>query len=73
MDLKGVLYDFTNSRAGQYVKVFLGDWRDTRVRDDYSGYKDLFAKGVAEAGCLAHARRKFFELLPSHLLANGRQ
>ena len=30
--------------------------------DDYSGYKALLTKGVVEAGCLTHARRKFVEL-----------
>jgi transposase len=60
--LPGVLYDFTDSRAGRHAKDFLGDWRGTLVCDDYSGYKDLFATGVTEAGCLAHARRKFFDL-----------
>ena len=30
--------------------------------DDFSGYKALFTDGVTELGCLAHARRKFFEL-----------
>jgi transposase len=32
------------------------------VVDDYAGYKALFASGVIEVGCMAHARRKFFEL-----------
>lgn len=32
---------------------------------DYGGYKALFAQGVNEAGCLAHARRKFHELWDS--------
>ena len=36
------------------------------VCDDYSGYKALPAKGVTEAGCMAHARRKFFELHANH-------
>jgi transposase len=32
------------------------------VTDDYAGYKALYAAGkVTEAGCWAHARRKFFE------------
>lgn len=30
--------------------------------DDFSGYKALIASGVTEVGCLAHARRKFFDL-----------
>jgi transposase len=32
------------------------------VRDDYTDYKASFALGVTEAGCMAHARRKFVEL-----------
>ena len=30
--------------------------------DDYAGYKALFDKGITELGCMAHARRKFFEI-----------
>lgn len=30
--------------------------------DDFAGYKGLFAEGVTEPGCFAHARRKFFDL-----------
>lgn len=37
-------------------------WRGTLVCDDFSGYKACFEMGVTEAGCLAHARRKFHEL-----------
>ena len=36
------------------------------VCDDYSGYKGLFAEGVTEVGCLAHARRKFNDLWVNH-------
>ena len=32
------------------------------VCDDYAGYKALLTKGVLECGCLAHARREFFDL-----------
>ena len=31
-----------------------------------SGYKAGFAQGITEAGCLAHARRKFFDLHTAH-------
>ena len=30
-----------------------------RLCDDFSGYKACFEMGVTEAGCLAHAHRKF--------------
>jgi transposase len=36
------------------------------VCDDFSGYKACFEMGVTEAGCLAHARRKFHELWVNH-------
>src|SRR5574343_1463043 len=60
--VKVVVYDFADSRAGKHAREFLGDWRGTLVCDDYSGYKALIADGVTEAGCMAHARRKFFDL-----------
>ena len=60
--VKAVVYDFADSRAGSHARDFLGDWRGTLVCDDYAGYKALFSNGITEAGCLAHARRKFFEL-----------
>lgn len=59
---KAVVYDFCTSRGGQHVRDFLGQWRGTLVCDDYAAYKALFAQGVTEAGCMAHARRKFYEL-----------
>ena len=60
--LKAVIYDFTDSRAGRHAQAFLGQWRGTLICDDYAGYKALIAQGVREAGCMAHARRKFFDL-----------
>lgn len=69
--LKAVVFDFAESRAGRHAKAFLGadredGWHGTLVCDDYAGYKDLFSKRVTEAGCLAHARRKFFDLWANH-------
>jgi len=62
-DLKAVVYDFAPSRAGEHAREFLGDWRGKLVVDDYVGYKKtLKLDGVAEIGCVAHARRKFFDL-----------
>jgi transposase len=73
-----VVFDFAESRAGRHPAEFLGHpgedaWRGTLVCDDYSGYKALFASGVTEAGCLAHARRKFHELWVNHKSAVGEQ
>jgi transposase len=65
-DLKAVVYDFCESRAGAHARAFLGQWKGTLVCDDYGGYKAGFAAGIEEAGCMAHARRHFFELHANH-------
>ena len=64
--LRAVVYDFTESRAGLHAKAFLEGWSGKLVCDDYSGYKALFAAGITEVGCLAHARRKFHDLWANH-------
>jgi transposase len=61
-----VVYDFAEGRSGQYARDFLGSWSGKLVCDDYSGYKALFARGVVEVGCMAHARRKFHDLYANH-------
>ncbi|MCP1119238.1 IS66 family transposase, partial [Robbsia andropogonis] len=43
-----------------------GNWQGKLVCDDFSGYKASFAQGVTEIGCMAHARRKFYELHASN-------
>jgi transposase len=64
--LPAVVYDFADSRAAAHPKVFLDGWSGKLVCDDYAGYKGLFAAGVSEVGCLAHARRKFHDLWVNH-------
>ena len=61
-DLKAVVYDFCESRAGEHARNFLGDWSGGLVCDDFSGYKASFGAAITEVGCMAHARRKFFDL-----------
>jgi transposase len=65
-ELKTVVYDFADGRAGAHAREFLGDWSGKLVCDDYSGYKALFERGVIEIGCLAHARRKLHDLYANH-------
>jgi transposase len=68
---RAVVFDFADSRGGQHARDFLGlpgkdGWHGSLVCDDFSGYKACFEMGVTEAGCLAHARRKFHELWGNH-------
>ncbi len=73
-ETRAVVFDFADSRAGLHAREFLGlpdsehdrGWHGKLVCDDYSGYKQLLTMGVTEAGCLAHARRKFFDLWANH-------
>jgi hypothetical protein len=60
--LAAVVYDFSPSRAGEHARNFLQDWKGKLVCDDFGGYKASIELGVTEIGCMAHARRKFFEL-----------
>ena len=71
----GVVYDFCLGRGAQYPIAFLGaadddpgktpGWHGTLVRDEYKAYERVIVAepGRTAAGCLAHARRKFDELL----------
>jgi transposase len=59
----GVIYDFCTGRGSKYPADFLAEWTGTLTCDDYGGYDVVFKReGCIEAGCLAHARRKFDEL-----------
>ena len=57
-----VVFDYQTSRAGRHAQEFLSGWQGSLMVDDFGGYKALFAHGVTELGCLAHARRKYFDL-----------
>lgn len=57
-----IVFDYQTGRAGAHARAFLDGWRGHLMVDDYVGYKALFAEGVTELACLAHVRRKFFEL-----------
>jgi transposase len=71
---KIIVFDYQAGRGGRYAQQFLGDWHGHLLVDDYGGYKALFATARAhpqsqhwlepciELGCMAHARRKFFDL-----------
>lgn len=73
----GVVYEFCAGRGAQYPIKFLGppsdardgerEWRGILVRDEYAAYDSVLnAKdhpGRIAAGCAAHARRRFDELV----------
>lgn len=45
-----------------HARNFLVTWNGKLVCDDFEGYKAGFESGITKIGCMAHARRKFFDL-----------
>jgi transposase len=55
-------YRFDLTRGGDVPIAALGDSRGALLCDDYRGYDPITKKGTrVRCGCIAHARRKFFE------------
>ena len=57
-----LVFDYQPGRHGVHARNFLEGWHGHLMVDDYAVYKSLFTQRVAELACLAHARRKFFDL-----------
>jgi transposase len=61
-----ITYRFSASRSGQTPVEVLGDSMGALVVDMYTGYNEVTSTGKRiRAGCLAHARRKLFDALPT--------
>jgi transposase len=61
------LFHYSRDRRGTHPRAHLVSWTGILQADAYGGYGELYRDGrepgpVLEAGCFAHARRKFFEL-----------
>jgi transposase len=70
----GVVYEFCVGREAKYPLEFLKGWSGTLVCDGYGGYdKVMEQESRIGAGCLAHARRKFDELVKDNLSPVGTQ
>lgn len=76
----GVIYEFCPGRGAQHPIKFLGppregepEWQGVLVRDEYSAYDSVLDPkehpGRIAAGCTAHARRKFDELVKANASA----
>jgi hypothetical protein len=61
-DMKAVVYDFADSRAGQHAQDFLDEWRGALVCDDYSGYKAMLPRASSKLDAWHTPGAKFVEL-----------
>lgn len=57
------LFFYSPDRKGEHPRAHLKDFCGVIHADGYAGFKELFAGNrIAEAGCWAHVRRKFFDV-----------
>jgi transposase len=62
-----VWFAYTPDRKGEHPKEHLSTFTGTLQADAYSGYNPVYETGrVREAGCMAHVRRKFYDLVVAH-------
>ena len=60
---QAVVFNFAMSRAQTVPSLFLEGYQGVLQVDGYAGYNEVLRRdGVIEAGCMAHARRKFVEV-----------
>lgn len=61
---KAIVYEYQETRAGSAAVDFLADFSGVLQTDGYSGYHAFeHNKNVVQAGCWAHCRRKFAEIV----------
>lgn len=56
-----VIYEYTPDRTRAGPTEWLKEYRGYLQADAYGGYDGIYATGVVEVACWAHARRKFFD------------
>lgn len=56
------LYRYSPDRKGEHPRAHLASFQGILQADGYAGYAGLYERGVTEAACWAHARRKFFDV-----------
>ena len=58
-----VVFDFRVGREREGPKRFLGNFEGILQSDGYGAYDHVGGPKIVQAGCWAHARRKFFEAI----------
>jgi transposase len=64
-----VWFAYSPNRKGEHPQAHLKDFRGTLQADAFAGFNALYEdpeRGVREAACWAHARRKFYDLQQAH-------
>ena len=65
-DHEEVVFDYTPDRSRDGPQSFLSGYKGYQQADAYAFYNGIYAgQEVIDVGCLAHARRKFFDAMKS--------
>lgn len=60
---RSLVYEYQPTRSGKSAEDFLKGFKGYLHVDGYSGYDRLFvSNNIIAVGCMAHARRKFYQL-----------
>jgi transposase len=63
LDPPAVWYRYAPDRRGRHPQDHLAGYRGILQADGFAGYGELYKDGrIIEAACMAHARRKFYDL-----------
>ena len=61
-----VLFDYQEGRAGLHPWKFFKNYKGYVQADAYGGYDCIESADIKRLGCMAHARRRFAEILKQH-------
>ena len=64
-----VWFAYSPDRKGEHPQRHLRDFRGTLQADAFAGFHALYedpSRGICEAACMAHIRRKFYDLQQAH-------
>ena len=64
-----VWFAYSPDRKGEHPQRHLREFRGTLQADAFAGFHALYEdahRGISEAGCMAHIRRKFYDLDQAH-------
>src|ERR1700726_463506 len=67
-------YAYSPDRKGEHPKAHLSGFAGTLQADAYAGYDAVYEGGrVKEAACMAHVRRRFYDLYEAHKSAVAKE
>ena len=60
-------FAYSPDRKGEHPQQHLSNFRGILQADAYAGFNQLYEDGsIQQAPCLAHMRRKFYDLMEAH-------